>query len=142
MGLTKILIWAQFKTRGRQTRHRQITSRTGQSKIRKIEVTDTLIPPPTTSKEEDKATMEETKEEMMKEMTEVEKNTNGKKRNTCYRRRFTSVNWVRKKKTMPDQNILVTATLFKRERTFPKKQTLIYCNLSVRMMIITVKMFY
>ena len=42
-------------------------------KEEQIKVTDSLIPPPMTSKEEEKAMMEEMMEETMEEITKVEK---------------------------------------------------------------------
>ena len=62
--------------------------------------------------------MEGTTEEMM----EVEKKYQKKKTNSHYRRKFTSVSLARKKKATQDQNILVTATLVKRERPFLKNK--------------------
>ena len=56
----------------------------------------------------------------MKEKTEAEKNTKKKRRSMCFRRRSIQASLARKKRVTPDQNILVTATLVKRERTFLK----------------------
>ena len=83
-----------------------------------IEVNDSLIPLPTTSKEEEKATMEETIEEMM----EAEKKYQQEEEK--YTLQTICIGQLRKKKATPDQNILVTATLVKRERTFPKYELL------------------
>ena len=88
-------------------------------KEEQIKVTDSLIPLPTTSEEEAKATMQETMEETMEEMMEEKKKYQQEEVKYMLQEKIWA-SLARKKKVTLDQNILVTATLVKRERIFLK----------------------